>query len=45
MLRLGLSEFIDGGISHYEHFENIFNDGKVTIVLELTLRKLNSRLH
>ncbi|GBC06667.1 hypothetical protein RclHR1_00070034 [Rhizophagus clarus] len=26
MLRLGISEFIDGGISHYEHFENIFND-------------------
>lgn len=28
MLRLGISEHIDGGISHYEHFENIFNDGK-----------------
>ncbi|CAG8565007.1 21596_t:CDS:10 [Rhizophagus irregularis] len=26
MLRLGISEHIDGGISHYEHFENIFND-------------------
>ncbi|CAG8628975.1 9935_t:CDS:10, partial [Racocetra fulgida] len=26
LLRLGVSEFIDGGISHYEEFENIFND-------------------
>lgn len=26
LLRLGISEFIDGGISHYEEFENIFND-------------------
>ncbi|RIA88134.1 SacI homology domain-containing protein [Glomus cerebriforme] len=26
MLRLGILEFIDGGISHYEQFENIFND-------------------
>ncbi|CAG8465940.1 11156_t:CDS:10 [Funneliformis mosseae] len=26
MLRLGISEFIDGGFSHYEQFENIFND-------------------
>ncbi len=28
MLRLGISEFIDGGFSHYEQFDNIFNDGK-----------------
>ncbi|CAJ0871840.1 5090_t:CDS:10 [Entrophospora sp. SA101] len=26
LLRLGVSDFIDNGISHYEHFENIFND-------------------
>ncbi|RHZ46753.1 hypothetical protein Glove_606g57 [Diversispora epigaea] len=26
LLRLGISEFVDGGISHYEQFENIFND-------------------
>ncbi|CAG8534004.1 11306_t:CDS:10, partial [Scutellospora calospora] len=26
LLRLGISEFIDGGISHYEEFENVFND-------------------
>ncbi|CAG8476874.1 22599_t:CDS:2, partial [Racocetra persica] len=25
LFRLGVSEFIDGGISHYEKFEIIFN--------------------
>ncbi|CAG8466569.1 2088_t:CDS:10 [Diversispora eburnea] len=30
LLRLGISEFVDGGISHYEQFENIFNDDSIS---------------